>query len=199
MAVQTLIINTIAANRTENAFISDVESVIERLALGAAAYANDLICQHFHRQISSGFIMCEKEALEKSDESVANMVYRTSEQQLQMLEIFQYFLAGVANFLTKFHSLSLEFHQNEKAKEELVEQAIAFVRAATMNCTVDSKLKILDVILATVIAGKSKNDRILLSGQLNKLNEANRCDDLSIRLRYHLIRVLLKLPVSGKK
>lgn len=199
MAVQALIVNTITGNRTESAFITDVESVIERLALGAAAYASDLICQHFHRQISSGFIMCEKEPLEKLDESVSNMVYRTSEQQLQMLEIFQEFLAAVAKFLSKFNSLSLEFHQNEKAKEELIEQLIAFVRTASLNCTIDLKLKILDVILATVIAGKSKNDKILLTGQLNKLNEANRCDDVSMRIRNHLVRILLKLPVSEKK
>lgn len=199
MAVQTLIVNTIAAHRVESDVISDVESVIERLTLGAAAYANDLICQHFHRQISSGFIMCEKESLEKSDESMSNMVSRTSDRQLQMLEIFRHFLAGVANLFTKFNSLSLEFHQNEKAKEELVEQAIAFVRTASLNCTLNSKFKILDLVLDTVIAGKTKSDRILVNGQLNKLNEANKCDDLSIRIRNHLIRVLLKLPVSEKR
>lgn len=196
MAIQTLIVNAIAANRTEREFITDVESVIEKLALGAAAYANDLICKHFHRQISSGFTICEKEVLDKLDDSVSNMVSRTTDEQLRMLNIFQHFVSGVANLLSKFDELSLEFHQNVKAKEELAEQAIAFVQTSSLNCIGDLKLKIFDVILATVIARNGENDKILLTGQLKKLNEAGKSDSLSIQIQVHLIRVLLKLSVS---
>lgn len=196
MAIQALVVNAIAAIRTKNAFSMDVESVIEKLALGAAAYANDLICKHFHRQILSGFTMCEKELLDKSDESVSNMVFRTSEEQLQMLVIFKQFLVGVANLLSKFDDLSLEFHQNIKAKEELIEQTVAFVRSSSSKFIADCKLKIFDVILVTVIARNSENDKILLSGQLKKINDANRSDDASIQIRIRLICGLLKLPVS---
>lgn len=196
MVIQTLLVNTIAANHTESAFSANVASVIEKLALGAAAYANDLICKHFHRQISSGFILCDKEPLEtKSEENESQMILRTPEEQLKMLDIFNHFLAGVANLLNNFDDLSLEFDQNAKAKEEMVEQAIAFVQTTALNDAADSKLEIFNVILDTVIARNSENNKILLTGQLKKLIDANRSDCLSLRIRIHLIRVLLKLPV----
>lgn len=196
MAIQTLIVNAIVANRTESEFITDVESVIERLALEAAAYANDLICKHFHRQISYGFTICEKEPLDKLDDSASNMVSRTTDEQLRMLKIFQHFVSGVATLLSKFDDLSLEFHQNVRAKEESAEQAIAFVRASSLNCVGDLKLKIFDVILATVIARNGENDKMLLTGQLKKLNDASKNDSLTMQIQIHLIRVLLKLSVS---
>lgn len=198
MAVQTLIVNTIASNRTESDFIADVMMVLERLGdrEGAAAYANDLICKHFHRQISSGFIACDKEAMDKLDDRESNMVSRTVAEQIQMFEVFQQFLNGVANLLSKFDDLSLEFHQNVKAKEELIEQVTAFVRTSTSSRARNSKLKIFDVILATVIAKTSENDKILLMGQLKKLNDTSRSDGILAQVRTHLTQALLKIPVS---
>lgn len=186
-----MIVNSIAANRTEGAFTTDIASVIEKLALGAAAYANDLICKHFHRQISSGFDLCEEE-----QENESKMVFRTLEEQRKMIGILKHFLVGVANLLSKFGELSLEFDQNVKAKDELVERAIASVRISSLNCTADAKLKIFDVILATVIARNSENDRVMLAAQLKKLNDANKSNGISAKIRIHLTRVLLKLPVS---
>lgn len=199
MAVQTLIVNTIASHRTESDFIADVMMVFERLGdrEGAAAYANDLICKHFHRQISSGFIVCEKETMDKLDDRESNMVSRTIADQMQMFEVFQQFLNGLANLLSKFDDLSLEFHQNVKAKEELIEQAIVFVRTPSSSCAANAKLKIFDVILATVIAHTSENDKILLMGQLKKLNDTRKSDGLMAQVRAHLTRALLKLPVSA--
>lgn len=190
MIIQTLIVNSIATNRTESALLADVETVIERLALGGAAYANDLICQHFHRQISSGFALC---AAVEENESLT--VFRTLEEQQKMLEIFKYFVIGVATLLGRFDELSLEFDQNAKAKGELIEQTIAFLRASS-HPILDSKLNIFDVILTTVIARKTENDKILLTGQLKKLNDASSSDNVSLQIRIHLIRVLLTLQVS---
>lgn len=164
--------------------------------MGAAAYANDLVCQHFHRQISSGFIMCEVEELvDHSNENVSNVsIAREPEEQHQMLDIFTHFLRGMANFLDKFGNLSLEFHQNVKAKGELIEQAITFQRTSSPSNPI--KLNILDMILTIVIARSSASDKSLLIAQLKKMNETNGHDESTSKIKSRLIKVLLQLQVS---
>lgn len=199
IAILTWIVSTIVEDQSEPVFISHVRATIEKLGLGDAADAadaadaNNFIWKHFLCQISSGFSMCEQQSTDKLNENEPNVVFRTTDEHIQVLGIFAQFLVALRNIWTKFDVLSSDFHRNSDANEELIEQAIALlVRSSSAKAIADAKLKILDSMLAILSGGNVKE---VLAEQLNKLNDANRSDDLTVQIRIHLIAVLLKLPV----